>query len=240
MKSAIGDNASIAFGEQTLPKRSISVLVHEIRNPLTNINLSLHILKSGISDDRLIPFLNIIDRSSERIDELLKKLLDFRETDEPTEQYNAVYQLLDAALALTADRILLKQVKVNKNYDKQRCAIILNRSQICFAITNIIINAIDAMPTDNGKLSLLTKTIDEVYIIQIEDNGCGISKDDLKNIFSPFFTKRPGGLGLGLAVAYDILISNHVKVKVESELLKGTRFILLFKKPFFIVPEIAD
>lgn len=96
------------------------------------------------------------------------------------------------------------------------------------------------MPTDNGKLSLLTETNDKGYIIQIEDNGCGISKEGLKNVFSPLFTKRPGALWLGLAVAYDILISNHLKVKVESELLKGTRFILLFKKPFFIVPEIAD
>ena len=67
-------------------------------------------------------------------------------------------------------------------------------------------------------------------MIQIEDNGCGISKENLKYIFKPYFTNKPGGLGLGLATTYDILQSNHVGVNVESEEGKGTRFILSFEE----------
>jgi signal transduction histidine kinase len=98
------------------------------------------------------------------------------------------------------------------------------------ALTNIIINAIDAMPSENGELKLTTKSIDGKYIIQVEDNGCGISKANLKHIFKPFFTKKPGGLGLGLATTYHILKSNHVGIDVESEEGKGTLFILSFDK----------
>jgi signal transduction histidine kinase len=86
------------------------------------------------------------------------------------------------------------------------------------------------MTSGKGQLTLLTKSMDNGYIIQIEDNGCGISKGNLKYIFKPYFTKKPGGLGLGLATTYDILRSNHVGINIESVLGKGTRFILLFKK----------
>jgi signal transduction histidine kinase len=97
------------------------------------------------------------------------------------------------------------------------------------ALTNIIVNAIDAM-SQKGELKIITKSIERKYAIQIEDNGCGISREDLKNIFKPYFTNKPGGLGLGLAATCDILQSNHVGVFVESEEGKGTRFILLFDK----------
>ena len=98
------------------------------------------------------------------------------------------------------------------------------------ALTNIIINAIDAMSAENGELKLGTKLIGDRYAIEIEDNGCGISPENLKNIFKAFYTNKPGGLGVGLSTTYDILWSNHVEVKVESEPGTGTCFTLLFDK----------
>ncbi|GAB3416233.1 ATP-binding protein [Niabella aquatica] len=226
----------VVVSEQSIPIKVVSALVHEIRSPLTDITLSTHILKTGISDNRLTTFLDIITRGSERIDDLLKKILNSGTANEVTEEDNTVHQLLDEVLAITADSLLLKQVKVNKNYAKQNCAVVFNISQMRIAITNIVINAINAMATGQGELTFLTKAVDRGYILQIEDNGCGISKDNLENIFSPLFTKRPGGLGLGLALTHDILISNHIKVTVESELQKGTRFVLLFENPFYTYP----
>ena len=100
------------------------------------------------------------------------------------------------------------------------------------ALTNIIVNAIEAMSSKNGELNLITKFIDGRYAIEIGDNGCGISKEDLKDIFKPNYTNKPGGLGLGLATTYDILQLNHVGVNVESERGEGTRFTLLFEKKY--------
>ena len=62
----------------------------------------------------------------------------------------------------------------------------------------------------------------------MNNNGCGISERDLKHISKPYFTNKPGGLGLGLATTSEILRSNHVEVKIESEQGKGTNFILSF------------
>jgi C4-dicarboxylate-specific signal transduction histidine kinase len=98
------------------------------------------------------------------------------------------------------------------------------------ALTNIIINAIDAMAGIKGELTLVTKSTCHACVVQIEDNGCGISEENLKNIFKPYFTNKPDGLGLGLTTTQDILRSNHVGLNVRSVVAKGTNFTLMFEK----------
>jgi signal transduction histidine kinase len=106
----------------------------------------------------------------------------------------------------------------------------MDKPKIKIALTNIVINAIDAMPLKNGELILCTKLIKGRHAISIRDNGCGISKENLPFIFNPYFTDKPGGVGVGLAATKDILISNQIGVKVDSVMGEGTRFILLFEK----------
>ena len=106
----------------------------------------------------------------------------------------------------------------------------MDKPKIKIALTNIIINAIDAMPPENGELRLCTKLRKGRRAISIQDNGCGISKENLPFIFNPYFTNKPGGVGIGLAATKDILLSNQIGVKVESVMGEGTRFILLFEK----------
>lgn len=214
------------------------MIIHEIRNPLTSIVLSMHILRSEISNHDLLEYVDIIDRSSERIDFLLKSLLGFQHLEEVEVPKMLVEQMLDEVLSQAADRLYLKRVNVNKIYDQKNCVVPFDSGSIILAISNIVINAIDAMEPGRGVLSVSTKALGPRYAIQIEDNGCGMSKDDLKNIFTPFFTKRAGGLGLGLAKTYDVLCSLNILVEVESELRKGTRFILSFDDPSYLVPTI--
>ena len=98
------------------------------------------------------------------------------------------------------------------------------------ALTNIITNAIEAMGSGKGELKVITKSTEESFVLQIEDNGCGISTENLENIFKPYFSKKQGGLGLGLSVTYEILRSSYIRVKVKSVEGQGTRFSLLFDK----------
>ncbi len=106
----------------------------------------------------------------------------------------------------------------------------MNRPQVLIAITNIVNNAVDAMAGVKGVLTLVTISTDETCIVQIEDNGCGISEKNLNNIFEPYFSNKPNGLGLGLATTRDILRSNHVGLNVRSVETRGTNFILRFGK----------
>jgi signal transduction histidine kinase len=90
------------------------------------------------------------------------------------------------------------------------------------------VNAIEAMPSESGELKLTTSLPANKCVVTIEDNGCGISKKNIKNIFKPYFTSKPNGMGIGLAATYDILVAHQAEVNVESEENKGTRFIISF------------
>jgi len=208
----------------------VSVLAHELRNPLTNIILTVHMLESKILDDTDRQYMDIIKRSSARINDLINDLLKGQKKHEmPTEKYS-IHELLDEVIEMASDRLVLKNVMIKKNYAPYDLKVKMDKPKIKIALTNIVINAIDAMPAENGELRFCTKIIRGRHAISIHDNGCGISKENLPFIFNPYFTNKPGGVGVGLAATKDILLSNKISVKVESVMGEGTRFILLFEK----------
>ena len=212
------------------PGKFTTVLAHEVRNPLTNINLSVQMLEREIADERMKLYIAIIKRSSVRINELLNEVLTFEhEEDIPSERYN-IHELLDEVLEMAGDRFVFKNISLSRQYDVADCEMMMKKLKLKIALTNIVINAIDAMPEKNGLLIVKTKSGDDYFTLRIEDNGCGISTENLKNIFKPFYTNKPEGVGLGLASTYDILKANNIAISVESDEGKGTSFILTFKK----------
>jgi signal transduction histidine kinase len=207
-----------------------SALAHEVRNPLTNIKLSGEILNSVIKDKALKTYVDIIMRSSKKIDVLINELLAVKQHNLIRREKYSLHQLLDEVLEMTEDRARLKNISVKKNFATEDCKIIMNRPKMKIALANIVINAIEAMGAGDGELTLVTKSIDDRHVVLIKDNGCGISQENLKKIFKPYFSNKPNGLGIGLTRTQEILESNHVRVNVESEVGKGTSFILLFDK----------
>ena len=204
-------------------------LAHEVRNPLATIFLSVQMLRSPIRAPNHKLYLDIIMKAAGQINDLITDLLTSRQPGEMHLEKCTIHQLLDEALAMTEDRIILKNISVRKDYSTLDCKILVNKQTIKIALTNIIINAIDAMQSQNGKLKLITRSINGKCIIEIEDNGIGISKENLKNLFIPYFTDKPGGMGLGLSTTMNILQANHATVDVQSGEGKGTRFILCFE-----------
>jgi len=212
------------------PDQFASALAHEVRNPLATINLAVKILKSPskMLDHKL--YLDIIMKAAGQIDDLITDLLTLWQRGTIHPEKHPIHQLLDEVLTRIEDRILLKNIMVRKDYTTLDCKIMVNKQEIKIALSNIIINAIDAMPLENGKLKLVTKSINGKCIVEIEDNGIGISKENLRHIFIPYFTDKAGGMGLGLSTTMDILNSNHATAEVESEEGRGTRFILAFER----------
>jgi signal transduction histidine kinase len=208
--------------------RFVSTLGHEVRNPLTNINLAVELMQSITKEDDLQLYIDIIIRNSERISGLITKLLHYQPVDErPRERYSA-RRLLSEVLQMAEDRISLRGISVKKIFIAEDRKLLIDAQKMKMALTNIVINAIDAMTSEKRELTLETQFISGVYSISIEDTGCGISKEGLTSIFKPYYTNKPGGLGLGLSTTYEILMSDHVQVSVDSELGLGTRFTLLF------------
>ncbi len=213
------DNDTAAF---------LPALAHEVRNPLSTINLAVEMLKLSSLDEEQIQFLAMINRGSDRIKELINNLLTSVRLHETAFELYSPQQLLEEALMMTKDRILLKNITVSKEYTEIECRVMANKENMKIALSNIIINAIDAMPSKGGRLRLVTNSTGNRNTVEIQDNGIGISKEHLKCIFNPYFTNKLGGLGLGLSVTLDILRANHASVDVRSEEGAGTCFMLSF------------
>jgi signal transduction histidine kinase len=210
------------------PARFVTALAHEVRNPLTNINLAVDMLECADKDDDPKLYLDIIRRGSARINQLICDLLKYQEPDQAQESRCSMHRLLDEVLEMAADRIRLKNITVRKVFALEDKQILMDKAKIMIALTNIVINAIDAMSSENGVLRLTEGQVDGHYSLQIGDNGCGIPAEHLQQIFKPYFTRKPGGLGLGLSTTWDILQANHIGMNVESREGEGTCFTLLF------------
>lgn len=203
-------------------------LAHEVRNPLSNINLAVEMLQSMVSNEEQKLYLDIITRASGRIDHLINDLLIYQQAGDLVPERTSLQDLLDKVILGTADRLMLKNVMVTKNYTASDCNVLVDKQKIKIALTNIVINAIDAMPVKNGHLQLSVKAVNDKCIIELEDNGIGISHENLQNIFKPYFTRKSNGMGLGLSTTLETLLSNRARVAVQSEEGMGTRFIISF------------
>jgi signal transduction histidine kinase len=212
------------------PAQFSAALAHELRNPLTNINLAVGMLQTALKDDELSVFVDIIGRSAVRMHNLINELLKYKQEEEVFDEDHSIQSLLGEVLLIAMDRIKLKNILVIRDYCEMDFKILLNRVEMKIAFTNIFLNAIDSMSTLGGELFLATKVEGDQYQLHIRDNGCGISAENLQKISTPYFTNKLGGLGLGLATTYEILRNNNVKIDVTSEEGKGTMFVLTFNE----------
>jgi signal transduction histidine kinase len=221
---------SLMTDTQHRPAQYFFALAHEVRNPLCNINLACDMLKFANLDEEQRTCLDIIMRGSTRINDLINILLKSEEVEEIKYEHYSLQQLLEDVIVITRDRILLKQVEVSRAYATTERGVLMDIDKMKIAITNIVINAIDAMTFGKGQLKLTTKLIDETISMEIQDNGVGISKENMERMFEPYFTNKPGGMGLGLSATLEILKANQARVSVQSEEGVGTCFILSFDR----------
>ncbi|MFN8344633.1 MAG: PAS domain S-box protein [Spirosomataceae bacterium] len=207
--------------------RLVRTLAHEVRNPLTNINLSLDQIEPELDNEDQKLFAEIIRRNSRRINTLISELLNSFKQQEAILSSASIHQLLDETLGEAADRISLKKITLKKEYGDD-CRLTLDKSNIKIAFLNLIINAIEAMEEEKGVLTVSTQIAGKSCLVEVRDNGLGISPENLNRLFEPYFTSKANGLGLGLAATLTILQSHRATVEVESEIGEGTVFTVAF------------
>jgi signal transduction histidine kinase len=211
-----------------LTGRMTRMLAHEVRNPLTNINLSAEQLHSGFlsADESGRRYIEIIERNTKRINDLISEMLNVSRPSELELKEHTIYSLVDDALARAKDRIELNQIRIEKIYSDNIHSLMLDAEKICTAFLNIIINAVEAMEQGKGVLKIYISVFRDFCEVIFEDNGKGISHDLLLKIFEPFYTGKTSGTGLGLPAAKNIIESHGGVIEVESLEGKGSRFII--------------
>ncbi len=203
-------------------------IAHEVRNPLTNINLAVEHLRSEVAgEEEVIMLFEMITRNTDRINQLISNLLNSTRTSELDFVKASINDVLDKSLEFAQDRIELKKINVVKKYDPDICPILVNNEKIYIAFLNIIVNAIEAMG-EHGILELSTENIKERCVAKIKDTGKGMSKADVGKLFEPYFTTKENGHGLGLTNTQNIILSHNANITAESEPGKGTTFIISF------------
>ncbi|WP_142602237.1 PAS domain S-box protein [Solitalea koreensis] len=211
--------------------RVARTIAHEVRNPLTNVNLALEQLKQEISiedNEDYNFYFDIIQRNCTRINVLITQLLNSTRAEYLQLERLSVNELLDASLELAIDRIKLNEIVVIKEYTSDDCYVAADAEKIKIALLNIIINAIEAMPPQKGVLTLRTLCKNAKAIIEIEDNGSGISEENIGKLFEPFYSDKENGTGLGLTSTQNIILNHNGNVDVESEEGLGTKFTVTF------------
>jgi signal transduction histidine kinase len=215
--------------------RIARTIAHEVRNPLTNINLAVEQLQSELNGkeagsakgpDSADMMLEMIARNSARINLLITDLLNSTKFTELVYQRVSANQLLDETLELAKDRITLKNITVTKNYMSGICDILADRERMKIAFLNIIVNAIEAMEPGTGILQLRTFSRDDKCIITITDNGQGIDEESLSKVFDPYFTSKTRGTGLGLTNTQNIILNHNGHISLESKKGIGTTFTI--------------
>lgn len=207
--------------------RIARTIAHEVRNPLTNINLAADQLKhefSGNEDNTGFLF-EMINRNSSRINQLISDLLNSTKFAELSFNKISVNKLVDETLKEAEDRISLNNVEAIKRYSTDICDVSVDKEKLKIALLNIIINALEAMENKPGaKLILETKGENNKCKIIISDNGIGMDEEAVSRLFEPYFTNKPAGNGLGLTNTQNIILNHKGDITVRSKKGSGTTF----------------
>lgn len=203
-------------------------LAHEIRNPLTNIQLAMEQLKEDLEateDSEL--FFGIMKRSSSRINELLNKLMNAFKSSEIIIQEEDLCDIVNRSIFLAKDRIALKEIKLTTTFNVYPAPVNADLEKMSMAFLNLIVNAIEAMVKQEKRIDIVIDYNKKGQLkLSIQDNAVGMNEEQLDNLFNPFYSGKATGVGLGLTTTQNIISAHKWEIDVESKLGEGTKFTI--------------
>ncbi len=204
-------------------------MAHEIRNPLVSIGGFARRISKLVEDDSpLRQYVDVIVDEVDRLEKILKEVLDYSGENLGFFQEQDLSRLVDEALMLIQRDLVARNITVKKTFS-ELAPVLCDERQIKQVLYNLFQNARQSME-QGGTLTIRTYPVekpDGLYAaIAVSDTGGGIPLDLLHNIFNPFFTTKPHGTGLGLSIAQRIVARHYGEIEVNNELGKGVTFIV--------------
>lgn len=208
-------------------------LAHEIRNPLTNITLALDQLKDEIpenaDDEGVEIYFGIINRSVKRVGDLIDHLLHGSEPKQLQLQETDIVSLAREVLQDNDELLKLNRISLQQQFEQDMFSIYLDKEKMRRVIAHLVTNAIEAIgKKEDGCITVGTFREDHQFVIYVQDNGVGIPKEVMAQLFTPFYTSKTKGIGFGLTSTQSILAEHGALMDVESEPNKGSVFSIGF------------
>ena len=195
-------------------------IAHEIRNPITIINLLMHGIREehGISEQARSD-LSTITEKLERINQIIEQTLSFSRTRDSNHKPEGVNQLVEELLLFMNHKLSKQRIDVEASLAPRLPAVPMDKGQIQQVLLNVIMNAMQAMP-EGGTLRVKTRMVEDSRAgpqvrFLVEDTGSGIEPEAMKHLFDPFYTTREGGTGLGLFISQKLVKRHNGEIKVR-------------------------
>lgn len=205
------------------------VLAHEIRNPLGSIKGAAQCLKSEAITGEHRKLLAVIVEEVDRLNSVVSQFLDYAKPHVVNLKTQNINHIIERVISLIKTNNMPENIAIKTDLHPDIPDIAVDREQITQVLLNIVFNAVDAMPA-GGTLTIKTSKIEgetgEAVGISLRDTGRGIKRENMRNIFKPFFTTKERGVGLGLAICQRIIKNHNGHIRVKSIPGQGTVFYI--------------
>jgi PAS domain S-box-containing protein len=209
-------------------------VAHELRNPLSAIDLNLHLLEEDLKE-KGVPatlgtrYLHVLNAECRRLSGILDSFMTFARPGSIRLHEVNVHALIDHIVALMNFEAEERKVRLERVLEEELPPVLGDETQISQVLVNVLVNSFHAMP--NGGLCHITAARREAegkawIEIAVKDNGIGIPQEQISHLFEPFYTTKSSGTGLGLAVAYRIMQDHGGIIRVSSVLGCGTTVVI--------------
>ncbi len=212
-------------------------IAHEIRNPLSGININLSslakIVRSTNHSDEALEIIDELQQSSRKIEDVIKRVMDFSRPSEPHFKPADINQPVREAVKLTGVTIRKNNIRIETDLSDDMALCSIDHRLIEQVIVNLINNASGAIRESGGDgiIRITTVSIDGHVLVHVDDTGPGVPKEVREKVFYPFFTTRTDGAGIGLSISNRIITDHGGSLIVEDGPLGGARFTIELPLP---------
>lgn len=219
----------------------VSNISHELKTPLTAINMFIEMILFGIYKDEneAEEYLCVIQKECNRLIHLVDRILDFAKIEKGKKEFHYQQEKIDEVIHYTLnifqDQLLENDCEIIVNIAENLPKLSIDRDAISEALLNLLNNAVK-YSLEKKRIIINAKIVNKYVAIEVIDNGIGISEHQQKRIFEPFYrindplSKSVEGTGLGLSYVKHIVDAHKGKVMVQSEIGNGSKFTLMLPK----------
>jgi two-component system NtrC family sensor kinase len=207
-------------------------VAHEINNPLAAIIANAQLLMRDLAnaDEDTLDALKLIETAGDRAAKIVNNLLDSARRERPHEfEEVSLNETIADAISLLRYEVNKRSIAIKLDLAKDMPPILANKNQLKGVWINLLNNAMGAIETKRGKISVSTHYENRQFQVVIADNGKGILPEHQEHIFEPFFTTKEAGkgTGLGLSVSLQAIKEHRGNIEFDSKPGKGTKFIIV-------------